>query len=248
MVDSTKLLSLTCGVELADDAARYVYLVSLSLFGVMWLATAAVWMSNIALNDDGHGRCLASSDGMAHIGASGGRKNLSLALLLFTLQVGLYVALLLGQGSSYIAQHDLCVPWIRWAVYSVSCALLSYKVAIAAKLNKAADGGTFVGLISLTLISGVLSAASTGSENARWAWFGLGFVPYAPAMYLLVMKGSNPLLSIFIVLSWGLYPIIYLFGVAMIGGYSIQVESIFYLIADFFTKILFEVWIIAWMC
>jgi hypothetical protein len=236
-------LSLSCNVKLMDDDARTVYVLSLIIFGMAWVVTIALWVYRIVQY---HSQASLTGRPSLPLQLQVRAKELNDtagALVLFTLQVGLYVALLLGQGSSYIEQDDLCVPWVRWAVYSISCSLLASKIATLSQFSLGVDRDTFVTLITLTLLTGAFSAASTASEEARWTWFGVGFVPYLPAMFLLLKNRSVPNLVAFVFITWSLYPVIYLLGPAMTGVTNLAVESILYLVADVFTKILFEAWI-----
>ncbi|MBB18355.1 MAG: hypothetical protein CMP20_02645 [Rickettsiales bacterium] len=166
------------------------------------------------------------------------RESIVYTNILFTLQIVLYTALLLGQGSFYEQKLGICLPWLRWAVYAFSCALLALKKAKRSGMTFTATV-LFVAMISLTLLLGAFSAASATLEK-RWGWFGLGFWPYLIAI-LVLYRARSPGLFWFVLITWTFYPIIYLFGPALLNMYSTTVESWLYLAADVgFTKIAFE--------
>ena len=159
--------------------------------------------------------------------------------ILFTLQIVLYTAFLLGQGAFFEEHLQMCLPWLRWLVYAFSCPFLAYKIS---KISRMAVPATilFVAMISLTLVLGAFSAASATVEKL-WAWFGLGFWPYMIALVLLY-RARNPGLFWFVVVTWSFYPIIYLLSPALLNVFSLTVESWLYLASDGFTKIGFEIY------
>ena len=204
-----------CSAQSLSDGLVIVYAVSLGLFGLAYL---------VSVN---------------FIRFSRPKESPVLASILFLLQVFLYVALLLGQGAYFDEHLGLCIPWARWLTYAFSCALLAYEIAKDSKMPLFATI-SFVAMVSLTLLTGAFSAASS-TTNDRWAWFGVGFVPYALALVLLLKSRTRLLL--FVVITWSFYPVIYALSPGLGGVISLDVESWLYLASDVITKLGFAAWV-----
>jgi hypothetical protein len=254
-----------------DDSLHTVYVASLVTFGVAWVIVLGIWLAltcaaravderararqrtrpltryagDVDSEDERSGR---REEAAAAFGAY--RAALASALVLFTLQVALYIGLLASQGSIYDAtlapggpDSARCVPWARWAVYTFSCGLLARTIAKASGLS-VVDLRTFVVFVMLTLATGAVSAATTGDETARWVWFAFGGAAYIPALIVLVARGQSTCMLVFVLVTWSAYPVIFALGPALGASISLATESWLYLIADGVTKLMFEAYIL----
>lgn len=165
-------------------------------------------------------------------------QNSAFGLTLFLLQVFLYVAFLLGQGAYFDETLGLCIPWARWITYTFSCALLAYEIAMDSRMSVYATF-LFVAMISLTLLTGAISAQSSTVDH-RWIWFGVGFAPYLLA--LLLLWRSRGRLFVFVLITWSFYPAIFALGPGLADVISLEIESALYLASDLITKLAFTAW------
>lgn len=163
-----------------------------------------------------------------------------IATTVFFLQVVLYTALLLGQGAFFLVDVGSCQPWARWLTYTFSCGLLAYEIAGIARMPKL-PLLLYILMVLLTLITGFFAAVAS-DINDRWVWFGFGFAPYLISLILLIGYSRNAGLIWFVIITWSLYPVIFLLGPLYLAQYSLTVESWLYLGADLLTKIGFEFW------
>ena len=172
---------------------------------------------------------------------------LAFATIIFSLQVVLYVALLMGEGTIFRMDLVACVPWLRWVVYGASCGMLAYEIAKITRMPRPAVI-TYVIFVVATLLSGALVCTTVLSASNRWRWFGVGFAPYAASLVVLFVfgrgRGWGP--PLFVLLTWSFYPAIFVAGPTLSGASSATVEAVLYLVADAITKIGFSVWAIGW--
>lgn len=200
---------------------QIVYYVSLGVSAVVWLVFVAYGFLSRAKHT---------------------RKILYLGNILSLLQVFLYVTLLLGQGSFYDVNRDLCIPWVRWAVYILSCGpLLAYEIAEITAMP-VMDTVLFVVTVSLTLLTGALSAASS-TQTSRWTWFGFGFAPYLVALGVLFRYGSKVIIA-FVLVTWSIYPLFFALGPGRGDVVSLVVTSSVYIATDQITKTAFTAWLV----
>jgi bacteriorhodopsin len=254
--------------ELAlEDSLHTVYVASLVTFGAAWAIVLGIWflLTCAAREVDARARHrpLTRYAGDTEQDEHGGRRKVAAAaafgayraavasaLVLFTLQVALYIALLASQGSNYDAtlapgepDSARCVPWLRWAVYTFSCGLLARTIAKASGLS-VVDLRTFVVFVMITLATGAVSAATTGDETARWVWFAFGGATYVPALLVLATRGESTNMLVFVLVTWSFYPVIFALGPALGASVSLATESWLYLAADGVTKLLFEAYVL----
>lgn len=154
-------------------------------------------------------------------------------------QILLYILLLLGQGSYFEPSLGICVPWARWAAYTLSCTFLAYEIATLSCMP-VSDTIGFVAFIGLTLMTGV-GATIASTVDDRWVWYGVGFLPYIVALMILY-RYSSMSLFMFVLVTWSFYPIILLLSPALLDVYSLVVESSLYLVSDLITKVAFGVY------
>jgi bacteriorhodopsin len=173
------------------------------------------------------------------------------ATLVFFLNTVLYAVLLMGQGVVYRYDISLCIPWVRWAVYAVSCSMLAYKIALFQRMVSSVRV-VFVGMITATMLFGLFSVLSVHVETNRWIWFGIGFAPYLIAILVLFVfiDPCNYLASqggvflmfripVFVLVFWSLYPLPFVLGPTLTYTISSAGEAWFYLALDLFTKVFF---------
>lgn len=177
---------------------------------------------------------------------------LTRAIIIFSLNSILYGILLMGQGSIFRSDLNICIPWARYAVYSVSCSILAFEIGTFQKFVPTVKLA-FVFFITATLLTGVFVAISS-TETNRYIWYGIGFATYIPALLILFLlsdpcnrlawKGYSVwMLPIFVLITWSIYPIAFIFGPTLLNIFSTTIESWIYLGADLFTKIFFGFWI-----
>jgi|SRR6056297_2733735 len=176
---------------------------------------------------------------------------LSRSTIIFFLQIVLYATFLMGQGTVYSDELSICIPWARWAVYSVSCSLLAYEIAIFQKMVPYVRN-VFTFLITATLLTGLFTTLSVSSEINRFVWYGIGFVFYIPALLLLFLL-SDPFdklkgavgwyIPIFVLITWTFYPIIFILTPALFDVISLSLAGWLYLASDLLTKVFFSFWI-----
>lgn len=166
---------------------------------------------------------------------------MNIAMFIFSLQVLLYGIFLSRLGSSFIDDLGSCQPYARWAIYTVSCALLAYEISGLAGMPSSEALG-YILMISVTLSTGAL-AAFAENLSERWILFAIGFVPYMISFAILYRYSRWPLL-LFVLITWSLYPLFLLLGPLFLDVISLPVESGLYLGADLITKVGFEFYVI----
>ena len=148
----------------------------------------------------------------------------------------------------------MCVPWVRWATYAVSCSILAFEIATFQKFQKYVRL-VFVFFIAGTLLTGLFAILSVISETNRYIWYGIGFALYVPALLLMYLL-SDPCgkfrlkrkrwsvwtIPIFVTITWTIYPIAFILGPNLLNVISTTVESWIYLGADLLTKVFFGFW------
>jgi len=177
--------------------------------------------------------------------------SITYGFIIFLLNTILYAVLLMEQGTIYNETLDLCVPWARWVVYTLSCTLLAYEIAEFQKMERRVKY-VFVLTIGITLLTGAFSVLSVESLINRWIWFIIGGVTYLVALFLL-FAFSDPcckldkfipwVLPIFVLLTWTIYPIAYILGPNLLAVFGLTVESWIYYAGDLITKVFFGYYI-----
>jgi sensory rhodopsin len=143
------------------------------------------------------------------------------------------------------AENGQPVYWTRWLFYVGSCSVLTLDIATVAKKpnTKKAEVAVFT---ALTMFCGFL--ASVISSVDRWWFFGLSTAAYIGMLYTLFKtshEGSSNISSIkwFVLLTWSLFPVVWVIAPTGFGFIAIDIEAILYLALDFVTKIGFGAYI-----
>jgi len=142
------------------------------------------------------------------------------------------------------AENGQPIYWTRWLFYIGSCSILTLDIAtIAKKPNvKKAEVAVFT---ALTMFCGFLASIIITVD--RWWFFGLSTAAYIGMLYTL-FKHSNDENSIssimwFVMLTWSLFPVVWVLAPTGFGILAVDVEAILYLALDLVTKIGFGIYI-----
>jgi len=143
------------------------------------------------------------------------------------------------------AENGQPIYWTRWIFYIGSCSILTIDIAtIAKKPNvKKAEVAVFT---ALTMFCGFLASIIITLD--RWWFFGLSTAAYIGMLYTLFKpsnEGSSNISSImwFVLLTWSLFPIVWVLAPTGFGIIAADVEAILYLALDLVTKIGFGIYI-----
>ncbi len=137
------------------------------------------------------------------------------------------------------------IYWTRWLFYMASCSILTLDIAFIAKIPDArkVEVAIFTGL---TMFCGFLATIIVSVD--RWWFFGLSSVAYIIMLYILFKRYDGRSMSMssviwFVVITWSLFPVIWVLAPTGIGIFTTDIEAILYLALDFITKITFGVYI-----
>lgn len=167
--------------------------------------------------------------------------SMNVSMFIFSLQIVLYGIFLSQLGSSFINDLGTCQPYARYAIYTLSCALLAYEISNLAGMPPSEALG-YILMIAVTLSTGAL-AALADDLSERWILFAIGFVPYAIS-FATLYRYANWSLLLFVLVAWSLYPLFFLLGPLFLDVISLPLESGLYLGADLITKVGFEFYVI----
>lgn len=144
-----------------------------------------------------------------------------------------------------VADNGQPIYWTRWLFYIASCSILTLDIAFIAKIpdSRKVEVASFTGL---TMLCGFLASFITSVD--RWWFFGLSSAAYVGMLYTLFKRydGSSKSISSimwFVVITWSLFPLIWVLAPTGIGIFAADIEAILYLALDFITKIAFGVYI-----
>lgn len=143
------------------------------------------------------------------------------------------------------AENGEPIYWTRWLFYIASCSILTLDIAtIAKKPNvKKAEVAVFT---ALTMFCGFLASVIITVD--RWWFFGLSTAAYIGMLYTLFKpsnEGTSNISSImwFVLLTWSLFPVVWVLAPTGFGILAVDVEAILYLALDLVTKIGFGTYI-----
>ena len=143
------------------------------------------------------------------------------------------------------AENGEPIYWTRWLFYIASCSILTLDIAtIAKKPNvKKAEVAVFT---ALTMFCGFLASVIITVD--RWWFFGLSTAAYIGMLYTLFKpsnEGTSNISSImwFVLLTWSLFPVVWVLAPTGFGILAVDVEAILYLALDLVTKICFGTYI-----
>ena len=153
-----------------------------------------------------------------------------------------FMALALLTG---VADNGQPIYWTRWLFYIASCSILTLDIAFIVKIpdSRKVEVALFTGL---TMFCGFLASFITSVD--RWWFFALSSAAYVGMLYTLFKrydgssKSSSPIMW-FVVITWSLFPLIWVLASTGVGIFAADIEAINYLALDFITKIAFGVYV-----
>jgi len=147
--------------------------------------------------------------------------------------------------ATVLAENGQPIYWTRWLFYIGSCSILTLDLAVIAKKTnvKKAEVAVFT---ALTMFCGFLASIIIAVD--RWWFFGLSTVAYIGMLFTLFKPSdeSNSNISSlmwFVVLSWSLFPVVWILAPTGFGILAVDIEAILYLALDFVTKIGFGIYV-----
>jgi len=156
-----------------------------------------------------------------------------------------YVVLALALGT-VIAENGQPVYWTRWLFYIASCSILTLDIASRSRKpnSKKAEIAVFTGL---TMFCGFLASIIVIVD--RWWFFALSTTAYLGMLFTLFSRSGDEKLNLskvmwFVMITWSLFPIVWVLAPTGLGIIKIQVEAVLYLTLDFITKIAFGLYLL----
>ena len=147
--------------------------------------------------------------------------------------------------ATLVTQSGEVIFWTRWLFYMGSCSILTVDIAhYNLKSNiKKTEIAIFT---SITMFCGFLSSITL--NNDRWLFFALSTTAYIGMLLTLFTKGtenkkSNNSIMWYVLITWSLFPIVWILAPTGLGLINTLVEAILYLALDLITKIAFGVYI-----
>jgi len=155
-----------------------------------------------------------------------------------------YVVMALALAT-VLAENGQPIYWTRWLFYIGSCSILTLDLAVIAKKTSVAKAEVAV-FTALTMFCGFL--ASMVITVDRWWFFGLSTAAYIGMLYTLFKpsdEGNSNLSSLmwFVILTWSLFPVVWVLAPTGFGILAVDIEAILYLALDFVTKIGFGIYV-----
>jgi sensory rhodopsin len=143
------------------------------------------------------------------------------------------------------AENGQPIYWTRWLFYIGSCSILTLDIATIAKKPdvKKAEIAVFT---ALTMFCGFLASIIVTVD--RWWFFGLSTAAYIGMLYILFKPSSESSSNVssimwFVMLTWSLFPIVWVLAPTGIGILAVDIEAILYLALDLVTKIGFGIYV-----
>jgi sensory rhodopsin len=147
--------------------------------------------------------------------------------------------------ATLVTQSGEFIFWTRWLFYMGSCSILTVDIAhyFSKSSIKKAEIAT---LTSLTMFCGFL--ASITLNNDRWLFFVLSTAAYVGMLVTLFTKAnenkkSNNSIMWYILITWSLFPIVWILAPTGLDIIRTLEEAILYLVLDLITKIAFGLYI-----
>lgn len=194
----------------------------------------------------------ATTLGLAATAATRFKDNYDALLLVIITAVAAtcYLAMALGLGNVEVAGNTVQVA--RYVDWFITTPLLLYTL-ISLLVPHLPSNILLLTVIVLDLymiVTGLLAAVDPG--DARWGWFalsGLALVLLAAVIYGPIYRYARTgqsfrffqVLSLYLVLLWFAYPIVWVLSPVGAGVISFEVENILYLVLDFLAKAVFSV-------
>ena len=159
----------------------------------------------------------------------------------------------LGLGNVEVAGNTVQVA--RYVDWFITTPLLLYTLVslLVPRLPSNILLLTVIVLDLYMIVTGLLAAIDPG--DARWGWFalsGLALVLLAAVLYGPVYRYARggksfrfyQVLSLYLVILWFAYPVVWILSPVGVGVVSFEVENILYLILDFLAKAVFSVMVL----
>ncbi len=157
-----------------------------------------------------------------------------------------YVVMALALGTT-VAENGQPIYWTRWLFYIASCSILTLDIAFIAR--KPASKKVEVALLTgLTMFCGFLASIIVTAD--RWWFFALSSAAYIGVLYTLLSRLGEESVNVnsvmwFVMVTWSLFPVVWVLAPTGLGVFTTFVEAILYLALDFLTKIVFGLYISA---
>ncbi|MFX1509894.1 MAG: bacteriorhodopsin [Promethearchaeota archaeon] len=133
------------------------------------------------------------------------------------------------------------IYWSRWLFYMASCSLLTVSVTVILKQTRSVTLVKIPILTMLVMFCGFLAAFITGIE--RWWFFAFSSIAYVALLITLfrgmLREGINSQLMWFIIISWSLFPLVFILAPTGFGLLTTLISVILYAALDVITKILY---------
>ncbi len=157
-----------------------------------------------------------------------------------------YVVMALALGTS-VAENGQPIYWTRWLFYIASCSILTLDIARIARkpASRKAEVALFTGL---TMFCGFLASIIVTVD--RWWFFALSTAAYIGVLYTLFKRLGDESVNVtsimwFVMVTWSLFPVVWVLAPTGLGVLTTFVEAILYLALDFITKIAFGLYVSA---
>lgn len=133
------------------------------------------------------------------------------------------------------------IYWSRWLFYMASCSLLTVSVTVILKQTRSVTLVKIPILTMLVMFCGFLAAFITGIE--RWWFFAFSSIAYVALLITLfrgmLREGINSQLMWFIIISWSLFPLVFILAPTGFGLLTTLISVILYAALDVITKIIY---------
>ena len=173
-----------------------------------------------------------------------------LLVIITTVAATSYLAMALGLGTVEVAGNSVQIA--RYVDWVITTPLLLYTLVtiLVPALPSSVLLLAVIALDIYMIVTGLLAALDPG--NARWGWFvlsGLALVLLAAILYGPIYRYAKTskafrfyqVLSLYLVILWFLYPIVWVLSPVGAGVISYELENILYLILDLLAKAVFSV-------
>lgn len=157
-----------------------------------------------------------------------------------------YVVMALALGTT-VAENGQPIYWTRWLFYIASCSILTLDIAFIARkpASKKVEVALFTGL---TMFCGFLASIIVTTD--RWWFFALSTAAYFGVLYTLSKRLGDESVNVtsimwFVMVTWSLFPVVWVLAPTGFGVLTTFVEAILYLALDLITKVAFGLYISA---
>lgn len=128
--------------------------------------------------------------------------------------------------------------WTRWVFYIFSCTLLMLTISKKLKMD-VDESKRSVYLTAIVMLTGVFSSIFDG--NYKWVMYIISSIAFLLLIIPILsskVEGSKKI-SIFILLGWCVFPIVFLLSPEGLGVVNNSLSASIYLVLDILTKVMF---------